>query len=331
MTLNNNKLIVILGPTASGKSDLALRLAKKFNGEIVCADSRQVYRGMLIGTASPHMADISSDEPNPRRELTSPTLVGNIPHHLFNFRAPSKPLDVATYKKMAEKAIKDIQKRGKMPFLVGGTGLYIKAIVDNLQFPKLKPNPKLRKELEQKTAPQLFAIYKKLDPKGAKQIDKKNKRRLIRAIEVCKITGQPFWAQRITQAPLFDVLQIGVSLPKAELEKRISKRTEQMFKAGLEKEVKKLIKKYGWTKVLKNTIGYQEFRDLTSSQNLRPEPLGGLPSKLVKLHTIQLAKRQMTWFKKDKKIAWIKNYTQAVKLMKYIKDQKTQTTRLEQL
>lgn len=298
------KLIVILGPTASGKSALAIKLARKFNGEIICADSRQIYRGMIIGTASPNGG-------------SSP-----VAHHLFNFREPNKPLNVALYKKMAEKAIKDIQKRGKVPFLVGGTGLYIKAIVDNLQFPKMKPSPKLRKELEQKTAQQLFAIYKKLDPKGAKQIDKNNKRRLVRAIEVCKISGGPFWAQRQASTPLFDVLQIGVNIPKPELEKRIAKRVKKMFKLGLGKEVKGLIKKYGWTPVLRNTIGYSEWQHtlhLTSAPNqVRcTDKTKRELQELLSLHTIQFAKRQMTWFRKDKKIAWVDvdNLSQARELI----------------
>lgn len=313
MPQKNNKLIVILGPTASGKSELAIKLAKSpalskiegFNGEIVCADSRQIYAGMNIGTASN-----SKDRGLP-------------PIHLFNFVEPDKPLNVATYKKMAEKTIKDIQNRGKIPFLVGGTGLYIKAIVDNLQFPKLRPSQKLRKDLEQKTTKELFAIYKKLDPTGAKQIDKNNKRRLVRAIEVCKITGQPFWEQRQKADPLFDVLQIGLNPPKEELEKRIAKRTDKMFKQGLEKEVKTLVKKYGWTTVLKNTIGYAEFQERRgqrqpSSQNLSPKPFGGLPlelSALISLGTIQFAKRQITWFKKDPRINWVKTHAEAKKLI----------------
>ncbi|MDD5433411.1 MAG: tRNA (adenosine(37)-N6)-dimethylallyltransferase MiaA [Candidatus Pacebacteria bacterium] len=291
----NNKLIVILGPTASGKSDLAIRLAKKFNGEIVCADSRQIYKGMTIGTAKTS----ETRSRNPRPGL-------GVPHHLFDIALPNKPLNVAIYKKMAEKTIKDIQKRGKVPFLVGGTGLYIKAIVDNLQFPKLKPNQKLRKKLEQKTTKELFIIYKKLDGQGAKQIDNNNKRRLIRAIEVCKITGQPFWEQRQKATPLFDVSQIGIKFPKAELKKRIGKRTNKMLKQGLEREVKLLVKKYGWTAVLQNTIGYAEWQKKTTKKKLR---------ELIFLHTIQFAKRQMTWFKKEKRIKWINNPAQAKKLI----------------
>ncbi|MDO8524349.1 MAG: tRNA (adenosine(37)-N6)-dimethylallyltransferase MiaA [bacterium] len=311
-----NKLIVILGPTASGKSELAIKLARKFNGEIVCADSRQVYKRMLIGTASPAVEARFLGSPKPSFNSEPKTELQQLPsHYLFNFREPNKPLNVATYKKMAEKAIKDIQKRGKIPFLVGGTGLYIKAIVDNLQFPKLKPSPKLRKELEQKTAPQLFAMYKKLDPKGAKQIDKNNKRRLIRAIEVCKITGQPFWAQRKEATPLFDILQIGIDVPKPELEKRITKRVNKMFRQGLEKEVKALVKKYGWTPVLKNTIGYQEFQGLWKEPSALYSRHSVPLKNLISLHTIQFAKRQMTWFKKDKRIAWVDGLSQARKLV----------------
>ena len=304
----NNKLIVILGPTASGKSDLAVKLARKFNGEIVCADSRQVYRGLSIGTASPVLQTPGLCK---NRALGSVT----VPHHLFNFRKPNKLLNVATYKKMAKRAIKDIQKRGKMPFLVGGTGLYIKSIVDNLQFPKMKPSQKLRKELEEKTAPQLFTIYKKLDVQGAKQIDKNNKRRLVRAIEVCQITGKPFWEQREEATPLFDVLQIGIDVPKPELEKRIIKRVEKMFKQGLEKEVKVLVKKYGWTPVLENTIGYSEFqgtwKEPSALYSRHSVPL----KNLIALHTTQFAKRQMTWFKKDPKINWVKTEDQTKKLV----------------
>ncbi len=316
----NNKIVVILGPTASGKSGLALKLAKKFNGEIVCADSRQVYDEMAIGTASPFQM---------KNHKEKSKKIDGIEHHLFNIIKPNKKFSVGQYQKLAIKTIKNIQKRGKIPFLVGGTGLYIKSIVDNLQFPKLKPSPKLRKELEQKTALQLFAIYKELDKKGAKQIDKNNKRRLTRAIEVCRVTGKPFWEQRQKQTPLFDVLQIGLDVPKPELEKRITKRTKKMLKAGLEKEVKKLVKKYGWTLVLQNTIGYSEWQlpgnfqkggyRVTSYSTIQKAQI----NQLISLHTVQYAKRQMTWFKKNERILWVKNYQESArKISRFTNDGK---------
>lgn len=320
-----NKVVVILGPTASGKSDLALKLARKFNGEIICADSRQVYSEMAIGTASPFQNQKSKVK---SQKYKSKFKIREIPHHIFHIVSPKKTFSVAQYQKLTIKTIKDIQKWGKVPFLVGGTGLYIKAIVDNLHFPKLKPSQKLRNELERKTCQELFIIYKKLDPHGAKQIDKNNKRRLVRAIEVCKITGQPFWAQRQKAAPLFDILQIGVDLPKPELEKRIYKRVEKMFKQGLEKEVKNLVKKYGWTKVLQNTIGYSEWGGCKELNSLQSSARSLTPCKknevknLISLHTIQFAKRQMTWFKKDGRILWVKNYQEtAQKVLAFIHNQ----------
>ena len=283
------KLIVILGPTATGKTSLAIKLAKQFNGEIVSADSRQIYKEMAIGIAKPTKKEMKS-----------------VPHHLIDFISPNKNFNVALYKKKAVKIIKQIHDKGKVPFLVGGTGLYVKAIVDNIDFPKVKPNKKLRSQLEKKTAKQLFEIYKKLDIKGAKIIDKNNKRRLIRAIEVCKITKKPFWQQRQKKESAFEILQLGIKLPKKELEKRISKRTDKMFKLGLEKEVKKLIKKYKKSPLLQ-TIGYSEWFANQDKIQVKKE---------IKLHTIQFAKRQITWFKKDKRINWIKKYRKSEKLVR---------------
>jgi len=283
------KLIVILGPTATGKTGLAIRLAKQFNGEIISADSRQIYKEMAIGTAKPTKKEMKT-----------------VPHHLIDLIKPDKDFNVALYKERALKAIQNINKKGRIPFLVGGTGLYIKAIIDNIDFPKVKPNKKLRKQLEKKGAEELFKIYQKLDPKGAKLIDKNNKRRLVRAIEVSKLTKKPFWVQRKKQIPLFEVLQIGIKLPKKELEKRISKRTDKMLEIGLEKEVKGLKKKYMKSPLL-STIGYAEWFQSKNKKKIK---------EAIKLHTLQFAKRQMTWFKKDKRINWIKNYSQAKKLIK---------------
>jgi len=287
------KLVVILGQTAAGKTALSVKLAKKFNGEIISADSRQIYEEMNIGTAKPT-----------KKELKG------IPYYLIEILPPDKEFNVAIYKKIATQTIREIQKMGKLPFLVGGTGLYIQAIVDNLQFPRALPQKKIREKLERKTEIKLFEIYKKLDPVGAKTIDKKNKRRLIRAIEVCKTTGEPFWKQRKRGKSLFDVLQIGIKVEKEELKKRVEKRVEKMFRDGLEKEVKQLVKKYGWITPLQ-TIGYQEWKDYFESK-IEKEKV----KKLIIQHTIQFAKRQMTWFKKDKRIHWIKTQKEAEKLIK---------------
>jgi len=285
------KLIIILGPTASGKSEMALSLAKKFKGEIISADSRQIYKEMDIGTA----------------KLRNNQKVVN---YLIDIKKPNQEFNVALFKKSAIKIIKDIQKRGKTPFLVGGTGLYIKAIVDNLNFPTVVPQLKLREKLEKKSVKELFKVYKKLDPKGSKFIDKENKRRLIRAMEVCKITGKPFWEQRKKEEPIFEVLQIGIKLPKKILKNNIGKRTEKMFKEGLEKEASDLNKKYGWISPLR-TIGYQEWKEFFEGKINKDEV-----KKLIIQHTNKFAKRQMTWFKRDKRIHWKKNIKQMQILIK---------------
>jgi len=288
------KLIVVLGPTASGKTDLVIRLAKKFNGEIVSADSRQIYKEMDIGTAKPS-----------EKEMVK------IPHYLIGFINPNQKFSVAIYKKLALKALKKIENQGKIPFLVGGTGLYIQSVVDNIEFPRVPAQNKLRKKLERKSEKELFRIYKQLDPKGARFIDKKNKRRLIRAIEVCTITKKSFWTQREKGKPLFAVLIIGVKLSKKELEKRIKKRVEKMIKSGLEKEMKRLVKKYGWKISPLQTIGYKEWKDYFDKK-IGAESV----EEKIRLHTIQFSKRQMTWFKRDKRIKWINNYKKAEKLIK---------------
>lgn len=297
-----NKLIVILGPTASGKTDLAIKLARKFNGEIVCADSRQIYAGMSIGTASPNLPGT-----DPGRAYRGPSPV-TMRHHLFHIVSPKKTFNVAQYQKLAIKTIKDIQKRGKIPFLVGGTAFYLYSVVENWQFPESKANPALRKKLEGKSSAQLFKILRKLDKVRAESIDKNNPRRLIRAIEMAKELGQ---APAIIKKPQFDCLVLGLNPGPEKLKKRIQKRTKKMFKLGLEKEVKALVKKYGWTAVLQNTIGYAEWKEFHSFLQGRSET----PS-LIETHTLQLAKRQMTWFKRDKKIRWVKSQRQATALIK---------------
>lgn len=288
MNKSTSKLIVILGPTASGKTELALKLAKKFNGEIVSADSRQIYKEMDIGTAKPS-----------KKEL----------HHLIDIIKPDQEFTLAQYKNKALKIIRDIQRRDKLPLLVGGTGLYIQSIVDNLKIPQVKPDKELRKELEKMTNQELFEKLKKLDEQATSFIDINNKRRLIRALEVCLITKKPFSQQREKGKKLFDVLQIGIKTNKEELEKRIDKRTEQMVEMGLVDEVKNLLNKYSPDLPSMNSIGYQEI-----IQYLKEEIDLNKARELIKKHTQQYTKRQMTWFKRDKRINWIKNAKEAEKL-----------------
>ncbi len=269
-----NKLIVILGPTASGKSS---------------ADSRQIYRKMDIGTAK-----ISKTE--------------GIPHYLINIVNPEEEFTLAQYKKMALDAIKDIQSRGKIPFLVGGTGLYIKAVIDNLEIPKVAPSQTLRKKLEAKTAKELFEDLKRLDPKTAEIIDSKNKRRLIRALEVKMISGVSFVSAKKIGESLFNNLQIGIKISREKLYKNIDQRVEEAIENGLESEVRMiyedLLRKMSEGKIWQfpslSSLFYQEFKEYFEN----------------KLHHRQYARRQMTWFKKDKRINWLEKIEEAEKLIK---------------
>jgi len=274
------KLVVVLGPTASGKSDLGIDLAKKFNGEIVSADSRLIYKGMDIGTAKPKNFK-------------------GIPHYMIDIINPDEEFNAALFKEKAIKIIDSIIERGKQPFLVGGTGLYIKAITDNLTFPKIETDRKLRDDLEKKSTEELFLIYKEIDEEGSKIIDAKNKRRLIRAIEVSLALKESFFKERKGEE-LYDVIQLGIKIPREELNLRIEKRVNKMIKDGLEKEVKKLYKKYGFDLPSLRTIGYQEWKEYFDKKITLEE----LKEKIA-LNTIKFSKRQITWFKKDKRIKWI--------------------------
>ena len=291
------KLIVVLGPTASGKTGIGIKLSQDFNGEIVSADSRQIYKEIAIGTAKPTKQERST-----------------IKHHLVDIISLKERFNVSTYKELATEAISKIIKEKKQPLLVGGTGLYIKSIVDNFSLTKIPPNKKIRSRLEKKSTEELFNIYKKLDPKGAEKIDGKNKRRLVRAIEVCEITKKPFWEQREQKDSLFNVLQIGIKLPEKKLKEKTIKRTKQMFKLGLEKEAKRVIKKYRNSPSLA-TIGYQEWFPFYPKFSLTKKEVEEVKESIT-LHTLQFSKRQTTWFKKDKRIKWVRNYKEAKKIVK---------------
>ena len=294
----NKKLIVILGPTASGKSELAIKLAKKFGGEIVSADSRQVYKGMNIGTAKPTKKE---------RKI--------VKHHLVDVKKPNQHYTVAEYKKEAIKTINKIIESEKIPFLVGGTGLYIKAIVDNLEIPEVKPDWKLRRKLELKIEKEgLKNVYQELikaDPEAAYIIDPNNPRRVIRALEVAIKTKKPFSQQRKKGKPLFNILEIGLNPSKEILIENIKKRTAKMIKMDLVKEVKNLIKKYNKNLPTFDAIGYREIIEYLDEKIALSEAIEN-----INKNTWHFTKRQMTWFKKDKMINWVKNYKELEKLTK---------------
>lgn len=308
--MSQPKVIAILGPTASGKTDLGLALAKEFHGEVVSADSRQIYKKMDIGTAKPK-ADYRLQTTDYNSEGY---VVEGVPHHLMDIVDPGEDFSLADYKKLALAAIDNILRRGKLPILVGGTGLYIRALVDNFDIPKIKPSKKLRQQLEKKSLPQLAALLKKVDPASARQIDLKNPRRVLRALEVFILSGESFFAQRTKSAPLFNVLQIGLDLPRAELFARIDRRVEAQIKEGLVEETKKLVKqKYGWHLPSMSGIGYKQI-----GFYLRDEMNLAEAVALLKRDSRRYAKRQLTWFNKDKRIHWLKgaDYESARRLVK---------------
>ena len=293
-----SKLIVVVGPTASGKSALAIKIAKKFNGEIVSADSRQIYRGMDIGTAKPS-----------KKEMTT------VPHYLINIKNPDENYTVAEYKKDAIKTIKKVIIKDHLPILVGGTGLYVRAIIDNLKIPTVKPDLKLRQNLELRIRNYgLKSVYDeliKLDPEAAYIVDPSNPRRIIRALEIALKTKKPFSVQRRVEKPLFDFLEIGLNIPQEELNRRINKRVDLMIKNGLIKEVNNLIKKYEIKLQSFDAIGYREIIEYINKKI----PINDVIN-LIKKNTRSYAKRQMTWFKKDKRINWIRNEKETEKLIK---------------
>jgi len=295
------KLIVILGPTASGKTELAIKLAKKFGGEIVSADSRQVYRGMDIGTG----------------KVTKKERQG-IPHYLLDVASPKRKFTVAQYRKLASKTINKILKKEKIPFLVGGTGFYIQAVADGIVITEVKPDWKLRKELEKKSVVELYKILKKLDPRRAKTIERKNPRRLIRAIEIVMKTKRPVPPLKFQPLP-YPVLMIGIKRDKKELQNLIKKRFFKWLRQGLIKEVVNL-KKLGlsWKRIEDFGIHYRAIARYLQNK------IGDKEMIENSIREIQnYAKRQITWFKRDKRIHWVKNQNEAERLIiNFLKNKK---------
>ncbi|MCL4404292.1 tRNA (adenosine(37)-N6)-dimethylallyltransferase MiaA [Patescibacteria group bacterium] len=282
------KVIIIVGPTASGKSALAVKLAKKFNGEVVSADSRQVYRGLDIGTGK-----------------VTPKEMAGIPHHLLDVVSPKRAFTVARYKRLAERAIKDILRRGKLPIICGGTGFYIQAVVDGLVLPEVPPNRALRKLLKKKGATELSALLKKLDPARWRSIDRKNPVRLIRAIEIAEAIGRV--PKLKTVRPAYDALFIGVYPGGTALKLNIKKRLDERLRHGMIAEARKLrIQGLSLRRMEEMGLEYRHLGRLLRKKVTRTRMEDELYRDIVKY-----AKRQMTWFKRDKRIRWVKVYREA--------------------
>ncbi len=288
------KILVIVGPTASGKSSLAVKLAKKFNGEIISADSRQIYKGLEIGSGA----------------VTKKESQG-IKHHLVSTIPLKNTVSAARYKTLARSAIRGVWNRGKLPIVCGGTGFYIQAAIDGIIMPSVKPNRKLRAKLESKTARELSEMLRVLDLQRWQSIDKNNKRRLVRSIEIAQSLGSvpPLKSEPIKA----DVEFIGIEIKKDELARLIKKRVEGMIRRGFIDETRKLIRS-GMPEEKINELGF-EYRDAVAYLD------GVIPSKTaltdsMTRQSLQYAKRQMTWFKKDERIHWIESEREAMRKIK---------------
>jgi len=312
------KIIVILGPTASGKTSMGIELAREFNGEIISVDSRQIYKGMDIGTAK---------EPGEWTELDGePVLmIDGVAHWGIDLVNPNQDMTVAEFKQYADNKIEEISLRDKLPILVGGTGFWAQTIVDNVDIPAVEPDFTFRKMHEQKTAEELFELYKEKDPAGAEIIDRMNKVRLIRALEVCMKTGQPFSKQQRKGKPQYDALQLAIEVDREVLYDRINGRVEQMIEQGLVEEVKALEEKYGSVPIAMTGIGYRQIvgyiealRKTDSESSFAKATEDDLLAKAVekiKKDTRNYAKRQVSWFGRDERIKWVKDVEQARELV----------------
>lgn len=281
-------VLVVVGPTAVGKTATSLLLARKLGGEIISADSRQVYRGLDIGTAK-----ASSKE---RQE---------IPHHLIDIREPDETISLGEYKVLADATIEDILARGRLPILVGGTGQYVRAVVEGWQIPRVPPQPKLRQDLEALAAREgkeaVFARLKELDPASARAIDYRNLRRVIRAIEVTLATGRPFSELQTKQPPPWRIVQIGLTRPRELLYARADARIEAMFAAGWVEEVRRLLAQgYGPDLPSFGSLGYRDVAAYLAGEVTMEEA-----KARIRRATRAFIRRQYNWFRlTDPRIRW---------------------------
>lgn len=278
------RVAAIVGPTAVGKSSLALEVAERLNAEIVSVDSMQIYRGMDIGT-----------------DKSSPEMRARVPHHLLDIRDPSDDVSVAEYQELAREAVADIAGRGRLPLLVGGSGLYFRAIVDELDFPPTQPDvrARLEEEADELGAEALHERLTQLDPRAAARIEPGNSRRTVRALEVIEITGQPFsdndsWDRFDS---IYNLRVVGLKRPREDLDERIEVRVGSMLAEGLVEEAR-TIEAGGMGRTARMALGYRQVLDAPEASL---EDLRGSITKATK----RFARRQESWFRADPRVHWI--------------------------
>ncbi len=282
-------VVILVGPTAVGKSEVAIGLAKRLAGEIVTADSMQVYKGMDIGTAKP-----------------TPAERNGVPHHLIDIVSPDEAFNVARYREMAHRVIADIHARERLPIVSGGTGLYIRAVLDEFLLPGAGSDPLVRAKLEAEAAEHgkqaLYERLQEIDPETAERLHPNDVRRVIRALELYETTGKTM-SQHLKEAqkkePRYHAIRIGLTRPRAELYRRIDQRVEQQIADGLVDEVRRLMQRYQLNKTARQALGYKEIIDYLEGKSTFEEAV-----ERLKRETRRYAKRQYTWFRRDERLRW---------------------------
>lgn len=312
--MKNIPVIAVVGPTASGKTEAGIRIAQAVDGEVVCVDSRTVYRGMDVGTAKIQGVRVST--PEGLTDIHSlfaekPLMVDGVAHWGVDLVDPDEPFTVADFKNYAEKKIADIHGRGKVPVLVGGTGLYFRALLDGLTLTDVEPDAALRDELDVMSTEALAEMLGELDPDAASTIDADNRRRLIRAIEIVRTTGEPLAArQKIHETP-YTVCYVGMDVERDALYARIDERVAAMIAGGLVDEARALYARYGSTSQAMSGIGYRQLAAFFENKMKLRDAV-----ERIQFDTRHYAKRQLTWFKANPHVHWVTSVADALRVAK---------------
>lgn len=288
--MNKPKVIVICGPTASGKTALSIQLAQKINGEIISSDSMQIYKNMNIGTAKPDKQEMQG-----------------IKHYLLDFVEPNQRYSVADYKKDAENAIEDILQKGKVPIIVGGTGLYVDSLIYGIEYPNIEFDENYRKKLEKRAEKEglekLYEEARKIDPQAMEKISRNDQKRILRVLEIYNATGKTKTEQEIESRKnevKYDYKVFAINMDREKLYDRINKRVDIMIQKGLIEEVENLLKKYNEFPTAMQGLGYKEVVEYLQGKVLKEDMIEN-----IKRESRRYAKRQITWFKKNKQTIWI--------------------------